>query len=96
MELQTIYPYLKEDSIILLDDVPTKGTLAIDYLVNKGCWAVHTLVYQALIVHTGSLNTRYDEIVPLADICSEIPSFGDVSWDKIRAQMKGIRRMQEE
>jgi predicted O-methyltransferase YrrM len=82
-ELNTIYNKLHKDSIILLDDIPTKGTKAINFLVDKG-WIIHTLLYQSLIVHPDSLNKNY------ADGSIRANKFYDIKtrdWDNIRRRI---------
>ena len=91
-EIESALPKVNRNGIILLDDVPTKGTMAIDYAVEQG-WIVHTLVYQALLLHIDSLNKSYDGN-EWAKSVSTIPSFSvynEKEWDRIRQSIEEQR-----
>jgi predicted O-methyltransferase YrrM len=83
-EIKQALPLLHTSSIVLLDDVPTKGPRAIEYMIDRG-WMAHTLIYQALLIHPDSIHMEYPySRARRASICADIPSFGHVNWDAMR------------
>jgi len=56
-EIIAAYPYLTEDSIVMIDDCDLphggKGTLVIEYLLDRG-WEVIAEGYQVILVHKSS------------------------------------------